>query len=364
MAARPCHALALLPCLVLAATAAFGTDPSPAPLFGSDDLLEVTLDGPFNALMNDRPDEAELTGSFAWDEPDGTAHRVEVKLRTRGNYRRAKHHCDFAPLRLNFKKGDVAGTVFDGQDKLKLVTHCRTWEREFRSIILREYLAYRLFRELTDISYGVRLLRVTYFNTQSGNDYTRYGFVIEDNKAMSRRNDLKFAGRRFVSHDEYDRARQNLVQVFQYMIGNTEYSLLSPEPEKDCCHNADVLSADKTPPFKIVPFDFDFSGLVEAPYAQPNPKYPIKRVRTRYYKGLCANNDLLPATLDAFRDRREAIFSVIAELKSLPESGATAARTAQRYIEEFYEILDDPAAVEEKLVAQCRVPEEDEDAEV
>ncbi len=361
MAATFRHALVLLPGLVLAAATACGADSAPAALFADNAVIEAQLDAPFSTLMNDRPDEAELTGSFAWVEPDGTSRRVEAKLRTRGNYRRAKNHCDFAPLRINFKKGDVAGTVFDGQDKLKLVTHCRTWEREFQSIILREYLAYRLFRELTDVGYGVRLLRIRYHNTESGNDYTRFGFVIEEDKAMSRRNGLEFAGRQRMSHDQYDRARQNLVQVFQYMIGNTEYSLLSPEPGKDCCHNADVLSADKTPPFIVVPFDFDFSGLVDAPYAQPNPRYPIKNVRTRYYKGLCANNDLLPATLDVFRDRREAMFRVIDQLEPLPVAGKSAARSARRYIDEFYEILDDPAAVEANLVARCRAPEENDD---
>ena len=357
MTSMSCLATGLLPGLVVAATVAQGADP--APLFASHDIIDVTVDAPLTTLMDERPDRSELKGSFAWTEADGSAMRVAVKLRTRGNYRRAKHHCDFAPIRLNFRKSEVAGTGFDGQDRLKLVTHCRTGEREFRAIVLREYLAYRLFRELTDVGYSVRLLNITYFDTETENAFTRYAFVIEDDKAMARRTDLELVERRGVSHEDHDRVRQNLVNVFQYMIGNTEYSFVNPEPGEECCHNADLLSADGEPPYFAVPFDFDFSGLAEAPYAQPNPKYPIKLVRTRYYKGLCANNDVLPATLGLFRDRREAIFGVIDELKSLPGAGATAARKARRYIEDFYEILDDPAAVEAKLVARCLAPGED-----
>ena len=359
MGTTSCLALGLLPGLLVAASVAHGADP--APLFAGKDIVEVSVDAPLTTLMDVRPDEAELKGSFGWTEPDGTRKRVAVKLRTRGNYRRAKDHCDFAPIRLNFRKRDVAGTALDGQDKLKLVTHCRTSEREFQPIVLREYLAYRLFRELTDVGYGVRLLDITYFDTETEHEYARYGFVIEDDKAMASRNDLKIVEQRRLALGDHDRVRQNLVDVFQYMIGNTEYSLVNPEPGENCCHNTDVLSPDGEPPYIAVPFDFDFSGLVGAPYAQPNPKYPIRRVGIRYYKGLCADNDLLPATLDLFRDKREAIFAVIDELEPLPGAGAIAARNARRYIDDFYDILDDPDEVEDNLVARCLGPDEDED---
>ncbi|MBT8104200.1 MAG: hypothetical protein HKP05_01070 [Woeseiaceae bacterium] len=359
MAAARSFSLALLPGLVLTANVALGA----VPLFASEDVIEAAIDAPLTTLMDVRPDEAQLKGSFAWTEADGTEKRIEVKLRTRGNYRRAKHHCDFAPIRLNFRKSEVAGTEFDGQDKLKLVTHCMTLEPDFQPIILREYLAYRLFRELTDVGYGVRLLNIRYFDTESEDEYTRYGFVIEDDKEMAQRHDLKIAKQRSFSHGDHDRVRQNLVHVFQFMIGNTEYSLVNPEPDKGCCHNVDVLSDDKGLGHIAVPFDFDFSGLVDAPYAEPNPRYPIRIVRNRYYKGLCANNDLLPATLDLFHERRKAIFSAIKELRSLRGPGVTAARSARRYIREFYKILDDPEAVELNLVAQCRTPGESNDVE-
>ena len=261
-----------------------------APLFDSDDVLEVRIEAPFGVLMDVRPDKTYLKGTFTLTDSDGQERQFPLKLRTRGNYRREESHCDFAPIRLNFRKNDVHDTFLDGQDKLKLVTHCRTREDKYESFLLREYLAYRLFAELSDTSYRVRLLQVTYVDTQDGSDFARYGFVIEDDKAVAKRNGLKKAKLRLVRPDDHDAGRENLVHVFQYMIGNTEYSLTSPEPDKNCCHNMDLLSANKKPPFIALPFDFDFSGLVNAPYAEPNPRYPIKTVSTRFYKGRCKNN--------------------------------------------------------------------------
>ena len=144
--------------------------------------------------------------------------------------------------------------------------------------MLREFLAYRFYQVLTPISYDVRLLQITYTDTETGDSMTRLGFVIEDDEAVAERNNLRVVEIERVAPQEIDRYQQNLVHVFSYMIGNTEYSLVNPEPGKVCCHNMDVLSATGTPPYLPLPFDFDFAGLVDSSYAQPNPRYPIRSV--------------------------------------------------------------------------------------
>jgi len=349
---QPGALLVILP--LLAAPANTGAaNGLPLPLFADDSLLEVTIDAPFSTLMDVRPDKAELKGSFSYAEADGTDKRVSVKLRTRGNYRREKEHCDFAPIRLNLKKGEVRGSLFDGQDKLKLVTHCRSFEQDYEQIVFREYLAYALLRELTDLSYGVRLLRITYFDTEKDRDMTRYGFVIEDDKDVARRSALQLVDEKSLAYNEHDPRRQNLVHVFEYMIGNTEYSLVNPEPDKNCCHNMDILSVTGSPPYLALPFDFDFSGLVNAPYAEPNPKYRLRNVRTRLYKGLCSNNELLPDTLELFREKRTRLFEAIEKIRGHSVAATRSARSAQNYIEAFYRIIDDPDEVSERLVGKC-----------
>lgn len=344
------------PVLLAGLLAGSAVSADPAPLFEDNTVIDVRIEAPLKVLMDVRPEEAYLEGTLTYTEPEGRERRLPVKLQTRGNYRRDKSHCDFAPVRLNFAKSDVYDTLFAGQDKLKLVTHCRSRDFQFEHYVLREYIAYRLFAALSDTSFRVRLLRLSYHDPHEDTDLTRYGFVIEDDKAVARRNDLQRVKVRQANHADHDASRQNLVHVFQYMIGNTEYSLTTPEPDKSCCHNMRLLSATREAPFVALPFDFDFSGLVSAPYAEPNPRYPIRTVRTRLYKGRCDNNALLPGTLDLFQRKREDLFAIIDEVAGLDRKAARAMRKARRYIEKFYSLIDDPDEVRKRLVEHCDEP--------
>ena len=342
----------------LLAAPAYGEEPDGyagiAPLFADPSVLDVTIEAPLTTLMEVRPDEAYLDGKFTYEE-DGKQKTLSLKLRTRGNYRRNPEHCGFAPIRLNFRVDEVEGTLFDGQDKLKLVTHCRTGDVRFEQLVAREYIAYRLLHEITSISYAVRMFRITYIDTESGEEFRRLGFVIEDDEAVAARNQLQVVETRFIAPEQLDAARQNLIHVFEFLIGNTEYSLVNPEPEKDCCHNMDILSASGEPPYLPLPFDYDFSGLVNTPYAQPNPRYPIPIVRMRFYKGICANNEQLQETLLLFRQNRDALKRVIDESRFL--SGKSR-RSVRQYLDSFYEIIANPKSVDQHLIEKCHLRED------
>jgi hypothetical protein len=321
-----------------------------APLFADDATLEVTITAPFETLMRERPDVEYLEGTFAYTGSDGSTTTLDLKLRTRGNYRRDEKHCDFAPIRLNFRKRQVADTLFDGQDKLKLVTHCRSSEPVYEFYVLREYFAYRFYSALTPVSYSVRLLRITYEDTETGDSRTKFGFVIEDDNAVAERNDLEVVRIARILAEDIDQHQQNLVHVFSYMIGNTEYSLVYPEPGKECCHNTDVLSATGGAPYLPLPFDFDFAGLVDASYAQPNPRYPIRSVRTRHYKGLCSNNDLLPGTVSLFLDARDEFDQIVDRYAHL---STYSDRLVREYLKSFYRKIRDPDSVKNFLADRC-----------
>ena len=325
------------------------------PLFADDTTLDVTIEAPLTTLMAERPDKDYLPARLTYMASGGAPVELELKIRTRGNYRRDPEHCDFAPIRLNFRKEQVRDTVFDGQDKLKLVTHCRTKSTSYPQYVLREYLAYRFFVELTPISYGVRLLNITYVDTEGGQTITSPGFVIEDDDDVAKRNDLKVVDVRRIGYDQLDPDRQNLVHMFEYMIGNTEYSFVNPEPSKSCCHNADVLSATGEPPYLPLPFDFDFAGLVNAPYAQPNPRFPIDNVRQRFYKGLCENNDLLPGTARRFLDEHGDFVTIVDRLEPLSRRSRKSVRN---YLKTFLDRISDERSLERYFAKRCLEPGE------
>ncbi len=333
-------------------------EPAPAqpkPLFTDHAIVDVTIEAPLTTLMAERPDKEYLPGRLTYTLPGEAAVELTLKIRTRGNYRRDPEHCDFAPIRLNFRTGQVHDTLFEGQDKLKLVTHCRTESTSYPQYVLREYLAYRFFVELTPISYGVRLLNITYVDTEGGETITRPGFVIEDDEDVAKRNGLQVVDIRFIGYDELDRDRQNLVHMFEYMIGNTEYSFVNPEPAKSCCHNADVLSATGGPPYLPLPFDFDFAGLVNAPYAQPNPRFPIAEVRDRFYKGLCENNELLPATVQRFLDEHGDFITIVDRLEPLSRRSR---RSVRNYLDTFLDRISDERSLERYFERKCLEPGE------
>ena len=336
--------------LLSPALAQAGPYPGLAPLFADHAILEVTIDAPLTTLMDVRPDKAYLDGSFTFSDTDGTPRKVGLKLRTRGNYRRDKEHCDFAPIRLNFRKDELAGTLFEGQDKLKLVTHCQNNEPAYQKIVMREYLAYRLLHELTPGSFAVRLMRISYLNTEDRKTRTRYGFVIEDEDAVAKRNGMKIANVGLITNKYLEPAQASLIHVFQYMIGNTEYSVLRPEPNKDCCHNADLMAPKGQSLYTPLAYDFDFSGLVNAPYAEPNPRYELPNVRTRLFRGSCEYDEQLEATLGYFKEKKDALYAVIDETEPLTRLTRSA---VTRYIDSFYERIETRADVEKWLIGRC-----------
>jgi hypothetical protein len=326
------------------------TDSAYAPLFASQTPLQITIKAPLTTLMEDRPELLYLDGSLSFTGNDGTRQIVDIKLRTRGNYRRAKEHCDFAPIRLNLPKKQVADTVFAGQDKLKLVTHCKSNVSYYEQLVLRELIAYRIYQVLTDKSYGVRLLQVTYIDTEGAKPMTKLAFAIEDDGDVAKRVGMKIVESPDITDDYLDPSQQNLSNVFEYLVGNTEYSFVRGEPNKDCCHNADLMSPTGGPPYTPLPYDFDFAGIVNAPYAQPNPRYDIRNVRVRLYKGICSNNDLLPETLQLFRDKKDAIYAIVEDLDLL---NSRTRRSVVAYIDAFYKRISTPKNINTRFVEKC-----------
>jgi hypothetical protein len=325
-------------------------DSNKAPLFASHVPLQVTIEAPLYTLMKERPDSDYLEGTFTYVQEDGTDHVLDFKLRTRGNFRRSVDNCEFTPIRLNFRKKQVDDTVFDGQDKLKLVTHCMDHKPSFEQHVIREYLAYRILQLLTDKSFSVRLMHINYVDSDRGRKMTKYAFVIEDKDDVAERNGMTPIDIHETTHFDLDPEQEILVNVFQYMIGHTDFSLVRGPPPEGCCHNAVLLSASDGPPFTPVPYDFDFSGLVGAPYAVAHPKLRIRNVRERYFRGQCKNIDLLPDTIQQFLDKKESVYAIIDGLEMFTNKDRGE---VTRYLDAFYEEASQAEKIRNKFLSTC-----------
>ncbi len=346
----PPATLRIVSFLLLAMVVSVARAAEPDPLFQSNEVLTISITAPFTTLMRERPDEEELPGTASWTEADGRQVEVGVELRTRGNYRRDASTCPFAPLRLDFRGSEVDGTLFDGQDKLKLVTHCRERSSRYEQLVLREYLTYRMLNAITDISYRVRLLRITYRDTEGRrDDRETWAFLIEHKDRFARRTGLEPLEIDGTTIHALDPAYTNLTSIFHYMIGNTDFSPISAPEGTACCHNTHPFSAENGP-IHSVPYDFDMSGMIDAPYAAPNPRFRLRDVRHRLYRGRCRFNEHVAASVARYQEVRDALYAIVADE---PNLSSTTRRSMNSFLNSFYRTIDDPRSVERRLTGAC-----------
>jgi hypothetical protein len=319
------------------------------PLFSSHDTLEVEIEGPFAMLARERSDEEETEGKFRYTAADGTPVEFDIQIRARGNWRRNPDICKFPPLRINFRKSQTDDTLFDKQDKLKLVTHCEHNSKRYDQAVVSEYLAYRIFNVLTDASYRVRLMKMKYIFTDRSTEIESYGIFIEHDDRLSKRINGEPVETERVAVDTIKAADLNVASMFQYFVGNTDFSPKATAPDEECCHNQSLFTSEDDL-YYTIPYDFDQSGLVDAEHAAPNPRFGIRTVRVRLYRGRCVNNDLLPETLQLFHDNRASIEALITNQAELTSS---TKRSMFKYIESFYDTIDSPKRVEQRIVDKC-----------
>lgn len=349
MAARQllCAAAALL----LAAAPAGHVNADGDGLFDSHTPLAVTLSGPLKTIeRSKKKDERDyVAGTLTTVDGDGAPVELAVELKARGNFRRT--HCRQAPLRVRFDKEDRGATLFAKQRRLKLVLPCKT-SNSYEQLVVEEYLLYRVYQTLTDVSFRVRPLNLTLVDTDRKNKSREtFGFFIEDEDKMARRLGRKIGDWHAVEYIQHNPSQAALVELFMFMSGAHDWSILRGPPDEKCCHNARILHIrDTTTDLLPVPYDFDFAGIIDAPYATPPEQLPIKRVRQRYFRGRCKSAELWQETFDRFRDKREAIYALYRDEPRLSSSNRSS---ALGYLDDFYDIIADPQRTERTITGRC-----------
>jgi hypothetical protein len=321
----------------------------PDPLFQSDEILDVRITAPLTTLRRERPLEDQLPAQIQYVDSNGVAVDLDLRIRARGRFRHRADICRFPPVRLNFKKSTVKNTLFANQDKLKLVTHCQTSSRYTESV-LREYLTYRILNIMTDASYKVRLLRITYVNTEKNSrEDVRYGFLIEHRNRLAKRLQMRALDIPSTKVSALNADYSNLISLFHYMIGNTDFSQIQAADGERCCHNH-VLFQDGDQPIYSIPYDFDQAGIVEARYATPNPQFGLRTVRQRLYRGRCINNERLSATISHYFEQKDAVMALIAEDPTIAEG---TRKRVTSYLDGFYKNIASEKIIDRDLIKRC-----------
>src|SRR5262249_26387799 len=154
-----------------------------------DAPLAITIAADFKAVSAHRDTINRILHPATLTFPGDSGPIVlPIELSTRGHFRLLSSVCSFPPLKVYFPKDKLKGTVFAGNASLKLITHCDKNPRYEQNLLI-EYAIYRAYNQLTDWSHHARLARVTYADTRdSTKSITRYGFFLEDDKDLAKRN--------------------------------------------------------------------------------------------------------------------------------------------------------------------------------
>jgi hypothetical protein len=246
----------------------------------------------------------------------------------------------------------VDGTPFEGLSVLRLVTPCRLVGNYDRYTLL-EYLVYRSYAVLGAPALRVRLARVQFEDTEKpAKDRTGYAFFIEDIGHAAARYGQRWLDIQSQKLDDLDPAQLTLMTVFQYMIGNTDWSAVRGRPNERCCHNVAVFGEEGGGLNTVVPFDFDQVGLVNPPYAAPpDPSLGLRRVTDRKYRGLCEHNSELASAIAVVNERRSDLERLFNDRK-LPYPKARD--QAWKYVDEFYDTINNPRKLEKRILNDCR----------
>jgi hypothetical protein len=310
-------------------------------LFGSDEVLNIKITGKLSDVLNDRGEKPQYHPlTLSYFSKDSNEILMPVKIKTRGHFRKDKANCTYPPLLIHFTKKEIPpSSLFKGQDKLKLVMPCRGDE-----YVTREYLIYKLYNLITPKSFKARLVRVVMEDIVKKKQTSFYGILLEDEQQMARRNKLVIVEKNRLNPLNTDAAAFLSMTVFQYMIGNTDWSVQFQQ-------NIKLLAKDSLAIPATVPYDFDHCGLVDAPYAKPAEELEMRSVMERRYRGYCiADMKNYEPVIALFNRLKKDFYSIYSNCSLLD---AKYIKTATKYLDEFYATINNPKELKAAFSYPC-----------
>ncbi|MBT8306699.1 MAG: hypothetical protein KJN85_07160, partial [Maribacter sp.] len=331
------HTLSLFVFLFLLNTT-LGQSPN---LFDTEEVLTLNLRGDFKKLFKDRGEDSQYHPATLGYNADLNTIDHPIKIKTRGHFRKISSNCKYPPLLLNFKKSAIPkNSLFQGQDKMKLVTPCRG-----EKYVVYEYLVYKLYNLITPKSFKVRLTKVIFQDTvKKTSSIPYYGILLEEEKQMAKRNRSTALEKIGLRPEGTQREDFLKMAVFQYMIGNTDWSVQFQQ-------NIKLITTDSVSLPIAIPYDFDHAGIVRAPYAKPAPALQLSSTIQRRYRGYCIPDmNEFTAIFETF-NRLKGDFYALYD-GNLLVSNSYQSQTL-KFLNRFYETINDPKKAQKAFSYPC-----------
>ena len=309
-------------------------------LFDTDKVLEITLSGNIRELINDRAATPQLHPINILYQQDSTEISIAAAGKTRGHFRKLKENCLYPPLAIHFtKSASLESSIFSEQEKLKLVMPCQGDE-----YVVREWLVYKLYNLVTPKSFRTRLVRVKLNDTKNKKTTSPfYGILLEEEKQMAKRNGT-IAVTKKLQPDDIEREPFLMMAVFEYLIGNTDWSVQFQQ-------NIKLLALDSNTVPTAVAYDFDHAGLVNAPYAKPAEELLMNSVRERRYRGYCVHDmKKFDNTIALFNGLKKDIYLLYTDCVLLDDKFKKA---TIKYLDEFYTTINNKDKMKKEFGYPC-----------
>ncbi len=313
-------------------------------LFASQEPLNIRLKISFKDLKKETNDSTYMDGVMYFEKSKDDWDSINVDLRTRGDFR--LRECFFSPIRVRIKKGDAKGTIFEGNKALKLVLPCKK-SKDNNSLVLREYICYKIYEAITPYTFNTRQLYIDLFegSGKGEKEYILSGFFIEDDDLVAERHGAEVKEKLNLHPLALHDTTTIRHDFFQYLIANIDWSTTF-------MHNAKIIQTRQ--PFRNIPltYDFDQSGFVDAPYATLNPEFNMTDVKQRIYRGFCReDNSVVNYVRHQYIGLESRIFEIMRSYNSYFDEKEIAA--TEKFVTDFFDTMKDDRKFE-AMLKTCR----------
>lgn len=307
-----------------------------------DSFFEVILQTNFDSLIkNKKVSQKKYSGTILFKNALGESFKTNVKIEPRGRSRRKV--CSMPPLKIDFPKKMLEKLgLYPGGDKLKLVTNCND-TKDSDQVLMKEYWIYKLYNEVTPESFQAFPVKITYVDTNNPDEKMEHlAFFIESNEELALRLDAENISRFGTIPQQLTENSYHNVLLFQYMVANLDWNL-------SVTRNVKLLQPKNSEKLIIVPYDFDYSGLVKAPHARLNPDYGQRYMEQRFPQGKFASKTALHQTIDTFKRHQKTGFTNFQNCATLTKSEK---KKMHRFLNSFYKILRNKAYLEKLFLEE------------
>lgn len=315
--------------------------PSVFDVIQQDSAIDLFLTVDWKVLERKKAEKAYLPAEIKMIKPDGTPIEMHLKVRTRGNMRLGI--CSYPPLKLKFDKEQLAALQLSDMDELDLVHHCHSGDA-YDQYLLREFLCYKLYQLISPYHFRVQLVRLHYQDKDGSEAHpSTYAFLVEHDEEIAARFGGRQSQAKTMSKNAIDRQIFLRVCLFEFMIGNTDWYLSTR-------HNLEFVGIPGQPLLVTIPYDFDYSGLVGAPYAVHHESLKLSSVTVRYYQGWCEDEPMVRNEVQRFLEKKDEILSMPSKIQGMSSKSVEYARS---FLEEFFAVIENPKKLDNQVIKHC-----------